>query len=104
MSAVTIARATMDAQAREKASMSAVARDVGRGQERLAAFRVARSALITGPASGIPGRTEQVDLDWLGVGRKIGSTGADSAGRLPGTGVWATSTVSCRHDSAYGLT
>ncbi len=42
MSAVTIARATMDAQAREKASMSAVARDVGRGQERLAAFRVAR--------------------------------------------------------------
>ena len=63
MSAVTIARATMDAQAREKASMSAVARDVGRGQERLAAFRVARCQngdhSVTGPASGIPGRTEQ---------------------------------------------
>jgi hypothetical protein len=63
--------------------MSAVARDVGRGQERLAAFRVARcqngDRSVTGPASGIPGRTEQVDLDRLGAGRKIGSTGADSA-------------------------
>jgi hypothetical protein len=90
MSAVTIARATIDAQAREKAFMSALARDVGRGQERPAAFRVARCQngdhSVTGAASGIPGRTEQVDLDRLGVGRKIGSTGADSAGATPGEG------------------
>jgi len=56
---------------------------VGRGQARLAAFRVSRCQngdhSVTDPASGIPGRTEQVDLDRLGAGRKIGSTGADSA-------------------------
>ena len=56
---------------------------MGRGQARLAAFRVSRCQngdhSVTDPASGIPGRTEQVDLDRLGAGRKIGSTGADSA-------------------------
>ncbi len=66
MSAVTIARATMDAQAREKAFMRLSHEMWAVGRRASAAFRVSRCQngdhSGTDPASGIPGRTEQVDL------------------------------------------